>query len=99
MEKRINEIGEILGGFCEEFNLKVSDDVFFKEVLTCYRGEQAGQNKPLVKKIIEKPFEPLTKKQLDAIHGYGIKTKIPAEKLSKQEAIQLIKKHKEDNGN
>jgi|AntAceMinimDraft_10_1070366.scaffolds.fasta_scaffold44726_3 hypothetical protein len=96
MEQRINEIAESLCNVCNEFSLKVSDDVFFREVLTCYRGEQIGQPKePLIKEIKEKPFEKLTKKQLDAIYGYGIKTKVKPELLSKQEAIQLIKTHKE----
>jgi len=94
MEKRIEEIGEILGNFCETFNLKVCDDVFFKEVLTCYRGEEAGKGKTECKVKEVEVDEPATEKQKKFIYGNNID--VDTETLTKKEAIRLIGEFKEN---
>lgn len=96
MKNRIQEIGEILWNFCGTFNLKVSDDVFFKEVLTCYRGEEASKGnkqyqKPSVKKVEEKE-ELATEPQKKYIYNNNLD--VNTEGLTKKEATKLIGEHK-----
>ena len=88
MEKRIEELGGILSNFCDTFGLKVCDDVFFKEVLTCYRGEEAGRGKTEYKKPLIKEIEidePATEKQKKFIYGNNID--VDTEILTKKEAF------------
>lgn len=90
MKQRIKEIVNELRGVIVDECLSVSHDTLFKEAVSCYRGEKAGESKSTPKKTMN-PNEPATQKQIDFIHKNNLD--VNTEQITKKEANQIIKEH------
>jgi hypothetical protein len=85
--------------------MKVSDDILFQEACSIYRVQVASKkysggasSSPFKKNSFSSPPDSKpTKKQLGYLHGNNIK--FDEDKITKQKAIKLISKHKEEGVN